>query len=72
MTDRTDNRSGRGGDPRSAAEKAFTKATTKPAELASPAAPAIPLAKETVSLRIAAAVPNRLDRPRLSYEVGEV
>jgi uncharacterized protein (DUF4415 family) len=38
-------------DMRSAAEKAFKAATTKPADL-SPKAPAIPGAKETVSLRI--------------------
>jgi uncharacterized protein (DUF4415 family) len=41
-------------DPRTAAEKAFKAATTKPAELppAAPAAPAIPGAKEAVTLRI--------------------
>ena len=38
-------------DPRTAAEKAFKAATTKPAELP-PKAPAIPGAKEMVSLRI--------------------
>lgn len=38
-------------DSRSMAEKAFKAATTKPADLP-PAAPAIPGAKEMVSLRI--------------------
>jgi len=38
-------------DPRTAAEKAFKAATTKPAELP-PKAPSLPGAKETVSLRI--------------------
>jgi uncharacterized protein (DUF4415 family) len=38
-------------DSRSEAEKAFKAATTKPADLP-PAAPSIPGAKETVSLRI--------------------
>lgn len=38
-------------DSRSEAEKAFKKATTKPADLP-PKAPSIPGAKETVSLRI--------------------
>jgi uncharacterized protein (DUF4415 family) len=38
-------------DARAAAEKAFKAATTKPAE-APPKAPALPGAKETVSLRI--------------------
>jgi len=38
-------------DPRSAAEKAFKAATTKPADLPAKAA-AIPGVKETVSLRI--------------------
>ena len=38
-------------DMRSAAEKAFKAATTKPADLP-PKAPAIPGAKETVSLRL--------------------
>jgi uncharacterized protein (DUF4415 family) len=38
-------------DMRSAAEKAFKAATTKPADLP-PKPPAIPGAKETVSLRI--------------------
>jgi uncharacterized protein (DUF4415 family) len=41
----------RPGDPRSAAEAAFKAATTKPVELP-PKKPAIPNAKETVSLRI--------------------
>ena len=41
----------RPGDPRDAAEAAFKAATTKPAELP-PKKPAIPHAKETVSLRI--------------------
>jgi uncharacterized protein (DUF4415 family) len=50
MVDRTR----RIGDPRQAAEAAFKKATTKPVETvkAMPAAPAIPSARETVSLRI--------------------
>jgi uncharacterized protein (DUF4415 family) len=40
-------------DPRQAAEAAFKAATTKPPEpLTVPKAPAIPNAKETVSLRI--------------------
>jgi uncharacterized protein (DUF4415 family) len=38
-------------DPRTAAEKAFKAATTKPAELP-PKTPSLPGAKETVSLRI--------------------
>ena len=38
-------------DSRSEAEKAFKTATTKPADLP-PAKPAVPGAKETVSLRI--------------------
>jgi len=38
-------------DARSEAERAFKAATTKPAELP-PTAPALPGAKETVSLRI--------------------
>jgi uncharacterized protein (DUF4415 family) len=38
-------------DPRDAAEAAFKKATTKPADLP-PATPSIPGAKEMVSLRI--------------------
>jgi uncharacterized protein (DUF4415 family) len=38
-------------DPRQAAEAAFKKATTKPVEVA-PKAPAIPGAREMVSLRI--------------------
>ena len=38
-------------DTRSLAEKAFKAATTRPADLP-PAAPAIPSAEETVSLRI--------------------
>ncbi len=40
-------------DPRSAAEKAFKAATTKPVELpAAPKPPSLPGVKETVSLRI--------------------
>jgi uncharacterized protein (DUF4415 family) len=39
-------------DARSAAEKAFKAVTTKPVEGPPKAAPAIPGAKETVSLRI--------------------
>jgi uncharacterized protein (DUF4415 family) len=39
-------------DVRSAAEKAFKAATTKPVEGPPKAAPSIPGAKETVSLRI--------------------
>jgi uncharacterized protein (DUF4415 family) len=44
----------RGSDPRTAAEAAFKAATTKPAPGPGPApkAPAIPNAKELVSLRI--------------------
>jgi uncharacterized protein (DUF4415 family) len=38
-------------DARSAAEKAFKAVTTKPAELP-PTAPALPQAKQTVTLRI--------------------
>jgi uncharacterized protein (DUF4415 family) len=48
MADRTR----RGADPWKAAEAAFKKATTKPVEIVKPAAPAIPAARETVSLRI--------------------
>lgn len=44
-------RTRRPNDPRQAAEAAFKKATTKPAELP-PKAPVIPKAKEMVSLRI--------------------
>ena len=39
-------------DPRSAAEKAFKAATTKPVEAPPKAAPSLPGAKELVSLRI--------------------
>jgi uncharacterized protein (DUF4415 family) len=39
-------------DPRSAAEKAFKAATTKPVEGPPKAAPSLPGVKETVSLRI--------------------
>jgi uncharacterized protein (DUF4415 family) len=39
-------------DPRSAAEKAFKAATTKPAEAPPKPPPALPGAKEMVSLRI--------------------
>jgi uncharacterized protein (DUF4415 family) len=45
------NRPRRPGDPRDAAEAAFKAATTKPAELPK-ATPAIPNAKEQVTLRI--------------------
>jgi uncharacterized protein (DUF4415 family) len=45
------NRPRRPGDPRDAAEAAFKAATTKPAELPK-AKPAIPNAKEQVTLRI--------------------
>jgi uncharacterized protein (DUF4415 family) len=48
----------RSGDPRAAAEAAFKAATTKPADLPAPK-PAIPNAKELVSLR--------LDRDVLDY-----
>lgn len=41
----------RPGDPRSAAEAAFKAATTKPLEMPAPK-PAVPHAKELVSLRI--------------------
>ena len=41
----------RPGDPRAAAEAAFKAATTKPAEMPAPK-PAIPSAKELVSLRL--------------------
>jgi uncharacterized protein (DUF4415 family) len=39
-------------DARTAAEKAFKAATTKPIEVLPPKAPSLPGAKETVSLRI--------------------
>jgi uncharacterized protein (DUF4415 family) len=39
-------------DARTAAEKAFKAATTKPVEAPPPKAPSLPGAKETVSLRI--------------------
>jgi uncharacterized protein (DUF4415 family) len=46
-------RTRRGGDPWKAAEAAFKKATTKPVETVKPvAAPAIPHARETISLRV--------------------
>jgi uncharacterized protein (DUF4415 family) len=45
------NRPRRPGDPRDAAEAAFKAATTKPADLPKPK-PAIPSAKEQVTLRI--------------------
>ena len=45
------NRPRRPGDPRDAAEAAFKAVTTRPAELPK-AKPAIPLAKEQVTLRI--------------------
>jgi uncharacterized protein (DUF4415 family) len=45
------NRPRRPGDPREAAEAAFKAATTKPAALPT-AKPAIPLAKEQVTVRI--------------------
>jgi uncharacterized protein (DUF4415 family) len=47
----TTNRPRRPGDPRDAAEAAFKAATTKPAELPAKK-PALPHAKELVSLRI--------------------
>ncbi len=49
MMDRTTRRTG---DPRQAAEAAFKKATTKPLDVAAPRAPALPAAREAVSLRI--------------------
>ena len=53
-----DDRKRRSSDPREAAEAAFKAATTKPAEMPAPK-PAIPHAKELVSLR--------LDRDVLDY-----
>ncbi len=46
----------RQGDPRSNAEAAFKSVTTKPVETVAPKRPAIPVARETVSLRIDRAV----------------
>jgi uncharacterized protein (DUF4415 family) len=46
-----DNGKRRSSDPRTAAEAAFKAATTKPADLPAPK-PAVPNAKEMVSLRI--------------------
>jgi uncharacterized protein (DUF4415 family) len=46
-------RTRRGNDPRQAAEAAFKAATTKPVEpIPAPKSPALPNAKELVSLRI--------------------
>ena len=53
-----DDRKRRSSDPREAAEAAFKAATTKPADMPAPK-PAIPRAKELVSLR--------LDRDVLDY-----
>ena len=53
-----DDRKRRSSDPREAAEAAFKAATTKPADMPAPK-PAIPHAKELVSLR--------LDRDVLDY-----
>ena len=53
-----DDRKRRSSDPREAAEAAFKAATTKPADMPTPK-PAIPHAKELVSLR--------LDRDVLDY-----
>jgi uncharacterized protein (DUF4415 family) len=53
-----DDRKRRSSDPRTAAEAAFKAATTKPADMPAPK-PAVPNAKEMVSLR--------LDRDVLDY-----
>ena len=51
-TDTMANRPRRPSDPFAAAEAAFRSATTKPAAEAAPKAPAVPYAKEAVTLRI--------------------